>query len=622
MFDRQIYSAQNALEMIDAGVPPLLFETGVHVYRAAVKRIAKVSIPDMITCDLSAIPMSLSFVKMLFERLNRVPPATKKERDARAQWKSRLLTIARRLEDVPVVRTTDAWENCLDILRDLAKRQGLDDQMLISVTSTLRAAAVGDGLEPSQMTRQWLITTIETSGQKRRRSLKKAARMMDDFWFELPAEVRPIECFGSIKIDSGQRKGRPLPLRIAEDLEIYLSRRVAGKTAAGFNRMVSIQAGIKEEESTNIYRQATGWLYDSLCEVGELDPDADIGMKDLANLNWLGKVAFEALDDVNSDNGEPRVFPWRPIGPKTIYNRASSLITMFGTLYPTFLLQQYELYDPTAHAPEVIDSKGLSKILSSHRRQEMTVAHRDFCRAIIFDKDKQLLLLHMHMICWAEAQERWKTYDRQSRHDKMQTMNLCILSATLALVVNIPFRARTVTSMALEGRSPDLSLPDSGKRIEFHVVPKNMKVPKTFDAILEDTTHNRPRQIIDWFIAGPRQELIRDPMLLRPENRRQDKLFCGVGRARYNRILADWTEDIGLRMTTHLFRHALASILVNCCGSPLEDVARLLGNTVATTERQYVFQDLIRRREGTLRKLEGYRVELKETHHPGRKRKK
>src|SRR5690606_12596968 len=98
-------------------------------------------------------------------------------------------------------------------------------------------------------------------------------------------------------------------------------------------------------------------------------------------------------------------------------------------------------------------------------------------------------------------------------------------------------------------------------------------------------------------------ELLQNSSLLRADSAQPDLLFCGVGRARYNRVLTDWSEDLGLRMTTHMFRHAIASILINCCDCPIEDVARMLGNSTAVTERRYVFQDLMKRRGRTLQKL-------------------
>ncbi|AMY68309.1 hypothetical protein [Frigidibacter mobilis] len=621
MFDHSRFTVQDALDLIESGTPPLAFGTGVAVYRAAVKRLAKTSVPSLLTGDLATIPMSLAFVDLLFSRIELQPPVSKKERDHRSQWKSRLRTIARLLEGVPVVGTTAGWDACLAAVKSLAKARGLKEQALIPITSTIRQAAVEDGREPSDLTHDWLVNIIKKSSPKRRDSLRQGAKLLDDFWPELPSQLRPSRRFGAVEIVSLKRRSLPLPPRVAEQLEAYLARRVAGKTAQGFVREVTVEKGLKAEESTNIYRQALGWLFDCLCVAGELTPEAELEIADLARLDWLCKVAVEALADEAADDGEPRVFPWQPIVAKTIYNRTSSLVTMFGFLSPSFLKQQVELRDPEAPSPEVVDAAGLQRILSVRVSNEMTYAHRTFCRALVIETDQQRLLLSMHMICWSDAQRRWKTFKQQGRHERMQTMNLCILAAILSLVVHIPFRARTVTEMALEGSRPDLSLPKGGKRIEFHIAAKRMKVPKDFDAVLEDTKLSRPRQILDWFIAGPRQELLKDPQLLPLENRRPERLFCGVGRARYNRVLVEWTEEVGLRMTTHLFRHALASVLINCCGLPLAEAANLLGNSAATAERQYVFQDLIRRRSEAIQNLANHREHLVETRHPGRRRK-
>ncbi|AWI86774.1 hypothetical protein CEW88_23720 (plasmid) [Alloyangia pacifica] len=620
MLDQSKYTAQDALELIEADTPPLAFGTGIAVYRAAVKKLAKLEVPGLMTHDLSSIPMTLGFVDQLFEILDRQPPVSKKDGDSRARLKSRLRTVARRLEGVPVVRTTDNWTRLREIVMSLGASRGWSEQGLIPLTSSLRAEAVSAGLDPAELTRSWLANVLETVSRKRRDSLKTGARIFDELWSDVPPDLRPEARFGRLEITSGKRRSLPLPRRVSQDLEAYIDRRVAGTTVEGFNRTITVQAGIKRSESTNIYRQSVGWLFDSLCHLGKANPDEDIGLKDLARLDWLGVVAFEALADTQSDEDEVQTFPWKPIVPETIYNRTSSLITMFGALHPAFLAQQTMLQDPTSAVAETLTPTGLQKILKGHFRKEMTDAHRAFCRGIILDRERQRVLLNMHMICWSEAHARWKTYGDQSYHERMQTMNLCILAAILAIVVNIPLRARTVTSLLVTGNGADLSLPQKKQLIELHIAPERMKVPKVFDAVLEDTRLSRPRQILDWFIAGPRRELLRDPNLLPVKNRREDRLFCGIGRARYNRVLSDWTEEIGLRMTTHMFRHALASVLINCCGCPLEDAARMLGNTVAVTQRQYAFQDLMRRRGETLRKLESYRTELADTQHPGRRR--
>lgn len=402
---------------------------------------------------------------------------------------------------------------------------------------------------------------------------------------------------------------------------MYLANRVAGTTAQGFTRNVVLEKGINPKQSTNIYRQAVGWMYDSLCVVEEVEPDANIGLSDLANLEWLSKTALEALCDTETEAGTPRTFPWKPLEPETIYNRVSALISIFESKVPDFHLDQIEIFDPNKQMNEYKSAHDLRTMLRGHFTDDMTDGHRTFCRALVTNEEKQHLFLNMHMICWEQAQSRWKTYNRQNDLEKGRTINLCILTAIFALVVNIPFRARTVCEMVFEGSNPDLSLPKDANAIAFHVAPDRMKTAKRFDADVEDDGLSKPRKILDWFIAGPRKEVLRNPNLLPPANRRPEQLLCGIGEARYNKILGAWTEDAGMRMTTHLFRHALASILINCCGVPVEDAARMLGNSIDVAERRYVFLDVIRRRSNTLREIANHRRHLTQVQHPGRRRK-
>jgi hypothetical protein len=625
MLDRHQYTAQDALDLILEGSPELLEgkTSSVPGYRAALKRFTKTSVKGIITSDLSKIPLTMEFIDHFFERLNKdTPPQSEVERNTRSDWQSRLHTIRRRLEGVPVMRSTQAWGSFLEHIRDVALQRGFTKEALIPVTSTFRSVAVEAGVEPHEMTRDWLMGAMKGVTKKRRDSLKSGIKLLDDLWLDLPEYQRPPEPFGSIQITSEKRRSLPLPLRATAELEAYLASRVAGDTAQGFKRTVSVKTGIDQKQSTNIYRQAVGWLYDALCAVGELDPNADIGLNDLAKLEWLSKTAFEALSEIEADAGTPRTFPWKPIEPETIYNRVGSLITIFESTVPDFLMGHIEIFDPTKKTVVKTNPEGLRKILSGHCSDEMTDEHRAFCRVLVTNEDKQHLFLNMHMICWEQAQSRWKTYDQQTDHEKHQTINLCVLAAILALVVNIPFRARTVCEMVLEGPKSDLSLPKDAKKIAFHIAPARMKTKERFDADVEDDKLSKPRKILDWFIAGPRRELLRNHKLLPEANRRPEQLFCGIGEARYNRILGAWTEDVGMLMTTHMFRHALASFLINCCDVSVADAARMLGNSIAVAERRYVFLDVIKRRSNTLKIVADRRQHLADLHHPGRRRKR
>lgn len=623
MLDRLQYTAQDALDLILEGSPELLEgkTSSIPGYRAALKRFTKTPVKGIITSDLSQIPLNMEFIDHFFERLNKdTPPQSQQERETRGDWESRLRTICRRLKGVPVVQSTPAWDSFLDHIRDIGEKRGYSEKALIPVTSTFRAVAIETGIAPHEMTRDWLMGAMKSATKKRQDSLKRGIKVLDDLWTDLPEHQRPPKPFGPIKIISEKRRSLPLPPRVKAELETYLASRVAGDTVPGFTRPVSIKKGIDQKQSTNIYRQAVGWLYDSLCVVGELDPDADISLNDLANLEWLSKVAFEALSEIEADAGTTRTFPWKPIEPETIYNRTGSLITIFESTVPDFHLSHIEIFDPIKQQTVQMNAEGLRKILSRHCSDEMTDEHRAFCRALVKNEEKQHLFLNMHMICWEQAQSRWSTYKQQTQHEKHQTINLCVLAAMLALVVNIPFRARTVCEMVLEGSQSDLSLPKDAKKIAFHVAPARMKTRERFDADVVDDKLSKPRKILDWFIAGPRKELLRNPKLLHEASRRPERLFGGIGEARYNRILGAWTEEVGMLMTTHMFRHALASFLINCCGVPVADAARMLGNSIAVAERKYVYLDVIKRRSNTLKQVSDHRQHLADLHHPGRRR--
>lgn len=116
-------------------------------------------------------------------------------------------------------------------------------------------------------------------------------------------------------------------------------------------------------------------------------------------------------------------------------------------------------------------------------------------------------------------------------------------------------------------------------------------------SLTRDTKKSQPRRIIDWFIAGPRNAILSHERFLPERLTCNDLLFCGIGRERYGQKLSLWTEVLGIKMTSHLFRHAIASILVNNPDCRLQDVAAMLGNNVATVERNYLFLDNVKHRQ-------------------------
>ena len=231
MLDNHQYTAQDALDLILEESPELLEgkTSSIPGYSAALTRLTKRTVKGLITTDLSTIPMTMEFIDHFFEQLNKdSPPQSKEEIKTRSDWQSRLRTICRRLKGIPVVQSTPAWDRFLDRIRDVGEKRQYSEKALIPVTSTFRTVAVKAGIEPHEMTRDWLTGAMKGATTQRRDSLKRGIKVLDDLWTDLPEHQRPPEPFGSIKIISEKRQPLPLPPRVKAELETYLASRVAG----------------------------------------------------------------------------------------------------------------------------------------------------------------------------------------------------------------------------------------------------------------------------------------------------------------------------------------------------------------------------------------------------------
>ena len=409
------------------------------------------------------------------------------------------------------------------------------------------------------------------------------------------------------------------------DLNIYLRNRMAGVMAEGLRPHCPVPIGKKlKPGSAVIYDQGLKWEMDSLRLAGvfEIEPMPE-RLVDVARLDWLAKVGFQAIDDHSRhEEGDTTFLPWDAIKPKTIQSRMISLNRMFKEVCPDFVNQSVPKMMADGTIKPMYGAEVIALIADWVDGDSMTTRQRDFCLALIRDTDRQRLLLNMHSLCWRDAKEAWANWGRLDCSEKRSAINLCILAAILAIVVHYPLRAGTVTQLTIGGKRPDVFLPKRTSTIEFSIWRSRMKNHEDFDANLKDDAHSQPRKILEWFIIGPREMLLNDPDLLAENDRDPDLLFGGIGVARYGKVLSEWTEEQGMRMTTHGFRHAIATILVNVCGTNLEDVARMLGNkSTDIVARHYVFLDMIRRRASTIAQIGAYRQHLQETKHPRRSRK-
>lgn len=104
-----------------------------------------------------------------------------------------------------------------------------------------------------------------------------------------------------------------------------------------------------------------------------------------------------------------------------------------------------------------------------------------------------------------------------------------------------------------------------------------------------------PREIVAWFVSEVRPRLL--DKHIAPHLRDPGRLFGGVSYARLSSIWRTVTLEAGVPMTPHQVRHAIATVMANQPGADYSVIAALLGDTVATIQKNYVVVDQAKKSE-------------------------
>lgn len=585
---------------------PLNFGRQMPTYRAAIRRLAKLGIPSLQSVDPWRVYFNREAIEGFFAEQERCfSNASRREQHARGQWRTRLRQICKRLDGTVATAITPDWARLCAAVEDEASIQGMDPRHFIPLVHSLKTVAIEHDLEPNEITRHWLTEVASRATPERRKALCQASKQLDEMRNILPPDLHTIECpISPLSLPpSGQRKGRPLPPRVKKAIQDYVACLIAGKIGNGVNGPTKIGQGINEKETAPSYEHAFAWYRDCLIELELMDSTDDSDIRYFGDLTHLRVVVVESLADIDrSQEGDPTVFPWKPISCQTLKGRLGFLIKACSELIDGYLELSVPLVDGDAQHTRVT-ARGLLRIVNARIPKSLTPKAEAFCRKVVTDENSRALLLHLHTITFAEAQSKWVDFENQVPTEQCKTLSLCALAAMTAITTSFPFRRRTLVSLALHGEDPDVYLPKNERLIIFNVSGTKMKAKEGFDGTIRDSSKSQPRRILDWFLAGPRQAILNHGQFLSPDLSDGDLLFCGISRERYGNSLSAWTEEVGIKMTTHLFRHAIASILINNLDCSLQQVAAMLGNTVATVETNYLFLDKVSQRKHAIARL-------------------
>lgn len=581
---------QDVLNLVIDPADPLKVGSGVANYRAALNSVTRLTgMPS----DLALIPADADRILTAVSAAMKHGSSTKKIPQA---VPSRLRTLFEKAAVTTAVTRLSAWEQLRDFLDGLAAETDTDPKTFTPINHTLANFASADGLTPPQVTRDWLITKLKLASAKQAASLREAAKLIQRYHNHLPYNIRPM-IIGDLPSVAGQRKSGELPALIARDLAIHLTEKSSASTLQGTDGPLEVSDDGVGVHSIIAIRQAVLWYHDCLVALGYLTSASDADTQNIARMDWLEAAVAESIADIRRDTDKRRL-PWKPIGASKLNNHFKYVLKFM-----------YRFVPETRSNYQHVDK--IRSVFSDILDDEMTEPNKKFCRTVLNSDEKIWLVLNMHTILFQQAMEAWQQYPGQSAVKQAQTLNLATLAAIAAIETSFPFRARTVLNLSLFGEAPDIQLPQAHPdRVEFNVVREIIKNRKTFDAYLEDSVSSRPRAILNWFVAGPREELLRNAYFLTPPNRKPDLLLAGYSYDSYSKTLQFHSARLGLHMKTHQWRHALASILINLEDANVEEIAAVMNISVAVLLKRYAFIRQSLRVARGMRKLDTLRSDL------------
>lgn len=540
--------------------------------RAAIHRMYDNEDPSRIIVTLDAFER-----KWGRGRVRRIPPGyadlgPKAFMQARSYIRGAIMRYTGEAERRAELRArNDDWRTLRDQLVEAAEK-GLVHfrEKLVIAFDVLTHIARTDNRQPSEIDIAWFERALkDVPTAPRRRSLREAAQLIDDLRLRpdlFPADLLPPEPIAEARYTPPRRNCRPRPPSLVTPLTEWIAKKGGGGEPKGAKR----RSGKPVKPNTlKVLTRGAEWYIDSLYELCLIDPGSSPTPAEIAREDWIRRCVEAEV------RGE---LPWKELSANSLFGYMKSAILW---------LQQYSsdfrtLTSEIRNDHEFLNGVGL-----------MTEDHQKWCKAFVRDKRKIMTFFDMPKTLQAKADAALANYDSLNQARRAQAINLAIAAAMAAILVNLPLRSSSLEALTVGGQMAHVRLPGSDPDLLRIVLPPQfVKNNVEINQPIQRKGPVSAREVIDWFIGRPRALLMQNHMRQDPDATR---LFCGIG---YNRLDDSWqfgTTAVGLPMTQHLSRHAIASFLINRDEKYLPLAAALLGITVERARKSYAFVDKGRR---------------------------
>ena len=462
--------------------------------------------------------------------------AAKPDDDVVAAWDALLDTFAR----VSDRRPRELHPHVIASLRQLA-RIGRSANVMPQDLTVERLVAVRAEM-PTTRAKVNLSRAV-----RRFEALRKDARFAP---FMPPSPVGPLPPLRQARSAAFGK----LPREVRRQFEAWLTARPLAR-APLFGEVKPLSQGYAGQ-----LRGAVKWFVDRAEACGQLDPGAVDEFRKLCRPDWLRiAITHEKTDTPHS------------LKPRTLKTYVSALLLMFAD-----------------HGVDVSAFRNDCEL--RQRGDGLTPANEAFCKKLLRDRRLRQRFFQTPDLLVSRAQAALAADDREG----------AIAAGVAAVAVKIliavaPIRISNLAAIRISGPSTTLFL-DRAHDHGLLVIPASeAKNKKPFSAPVPPPAGGETgaRATIDWFL-----ETIRPLMLEKAEQAGSDWLFPAARgnmcKKRLRDVLKIEMSAIGLPMRPHLFRHAVASLVLDHEPTALVRVAALLGDEPATVVKHYAFLEKVR----------------------------
>jgi hypothetical protein len=500
------------------------------------------------------------------------------------KWRSLVRGALKRATGLVALREAavaagDDWQQIIDHVTaaaGLGRRYGPNRQITLLILAERARLA---GRMPRGLDAEWAQAQHDALRYERRKAFRRALAFLGELVAErdpaiarlLPESPPPLP-----------RPARPRPVDAAllpasfhKDLEAFLAwYRWRGEDPALARHLPG--AG-RAPMSVDSYRSAVSWLVRELVEGGEVAPD---GITDLAAICRYSFIRSAAI----------RFSERRAAPDGGLKEHAGSLHSYVAKL--SLIAADYVVVD----AAERLQLKALRAQSAVRTRDVAQIAeHREkFLRELARNARMRRAVLLLPDTLMRAADERHARWAELRPKERMTCLRLAIAAAQTAILLrSMALRATnlrmlrhrgpdaTLVMPRRAGEPPRIAIPaievKNKRRLDASLAPQAVPIVARFEQVyrrllIESHPYGKPALDSDFLFPGSSAD------------RPMDASTAALA-------FAEGVEHVGLAMTQHECRHAIACLILTEHPERLQVVADWLGDDPATVRRHYMFLD-------------------------------